>query len=393
MHGIMKEPEHELNLLTQELYAKGFTRESPPDWVKPYDWFYGGFQYKTDVIKEMVFSTGCGLHVHGYDWVGGDMSFQGVRWCLENDNPTLNCPYRRVGCQSNHELLRDSKISGGCAVMVFCACHQIEGPYEYQKSIDKVLEDKRKREEELFQKFSKTKGGRVCRQMCIFDERTDEWRFNYDPIDCTHYHCHYCMVLGRELSSKKGNVFYDVCIRRRVEEGVGLLYENKIETTLIKGKQLLDHPYSLDICEIIARTRQAEIYRKEQSRFSRELFFARNHGQYFELEVINVRAERRESRDLLQDLQDVQDGINVIHQSDNKAAAKAQKSKNREAAVQRRKRKYVKLLAENDISSLDGLEQYRISKMMEKGVISQLEIDEAREENLRNQPFEQISLY
>ena len=39
------------------------------------------------------------------------------------------------------------------------------------------------------------------------------------------------------------------------------------------------------------------------------------HGRYFSFEIQNVRAERRESRDLMQDLEDIRNGIQIVEDS------------------------------------------------------------------------------
>lgn len=38
----------EINDLTRKLLAEGYTEERYPDYVRKYDWFYGGFTYKQE---------------------------------------------------------------------------------------------------------------------------------------------------------------------------------------------------------------------------------------------------------------------------------------------------------------------------------------------------------
>ncbi len=78
-------------------------------------------------------------------------------------------------------------------------------------------------------------------------------------------------------------------------------------------------------------------------------FFSRHHRTWpgydffeFQYEVENIRIEARETRDLLQDLRDVAEGLTVVHDSDLKAAAKVKKQEakaKRMAAKDRRIRK------------------------------------------------------
>ena len=121
-----------LNLLTQRLLSEGWTKENHPDFVR--DWayysdFYGGFEYTAERLHRMVFSTPCGLLVKGSHWSSGHMSYMGVEWMPENDNPAINCPYRKLGCEKNHQLLRHHASGGGLSKMVFCACHEVPVPY------------------------------------------------------------------------------------------------------------------------------------------------------------------------------------------------------------------------------------------------------------------------
>ena len=60
---------------------------------------------------------------------------------------------------------------------------------------------------------------------------------------------------------------------------------------------------SMDICRIFANTCKDEIRWKVKSQYSEEIFFADYFGRDWKLEMENIRAEQRESRDLLQDLQ------------------------------------------------------------------------------------------
>ena len=60
-------------------------------------------------------------------------------------------------------------------------------------------------------------------------------------------------MLGHELDKKRGNVFYDVKISYLRNDLNGTLFEGQVDTQIIKGKKLFDHPVSMDICKICAR--------------------------------------------------------------------------------------------------------------------------------------------
>ena len=107
--------------MTKRLFQEGYDKEHYPDYVKPFNQYYGGFEYTLEAQRNLVFKTPCGLLVKGIHWNSGHMSFMGVDWCLENGNPTLNCPYRNVSCKKRHELLQGITTNGRCMI-VHCDC-------------------------------------------------------------------------------------------------------------------------------------------------------------------------------------------------------------------------------------------------------------------------------
>ena len=150
----------ELNKLTQRLFAEGYTKDRHPDYVD--DWtyqseFYGGFEYSRAKKNSMVFSTPCGLLIQGSYWNSGIMSYMGVTWSMENDNPTIRCPYSKVGCALNHEFLRDRAVGS----QVECACHEVTVPYDYNRSWDIIEDEEQAVQEDLLEAY-KQKMKRQC---------------------------------------------------------------------------------------------------------------------------------------------------------------------------------------------------------------------------------------
>ncbi|MGN0657179.1 MAG: hypothetical protein ACI4KR_10335 [Ruminiclostridium sp.] len=378
----------ELNKLTQGLFAQGYSEDNYPDYVRPFNKFYGGFEYTYEYQQKMLFSTPCGLHVRGDYFVGGGMSYMGVDWTIENDNPVIHCPYKKSDCTLRSSLLPAVSGVGSCKAC-FCNCHKINGDYDYEKSVDKILNLENQKRERKFEDFSEKKKGRACSFMCRYNEWTEEWCQVYNPIECVNYGCSYCSILKWEISNVKGNVFYDVVLRYRVEQGEGFFYENKIKTQMIKGKKLFSRNAPLDICKIIARTQKKHIISRERSRYSKELFFAEYHGKFFEVEVVNIRAERRETRDLLSDLRDISDGIIVLHNSDIEADAKEHKKENARKSIESKKRKYLRLLAEKPLNEIDVIYRRRIEKYLDKGIITFEELRMARK--AKEEEYEQIT--
>lgn len=360
----------ELNKLTQRLLAEGYTKEKPPDYVREWNDFYGGWQYTFKYHKNLVFKTACGLLVRGDHWSSGTMYYMGVTWSLENGNPVISCPYHKNTCEKNHPLLKNCRIGG----YIECCCEETAEPYIYDYSIDKVHDEQNEERQKLFEKFKEEKHGRICIESCHYDVKKKTWEQRFEPLEvCSKRRCAYCSILGRELSKKKGNVFYDVK-ETRADTTEGLFNQGDI-VTVTKGKRFIDKNVSIDICNIIVKKYANEIERKHRQRHFTEIHFSKYHGRKYEFEIFNIRAEARESRDLEQDLEDIKNGITVVHQSDldnDKVTAKRERvQKNLEARIKKCK----KILAEKGFNNLDNLNRNRIRKMVEKGYISEDEIN------------------
>ena len=130
----------------------------------------------------------------------------------------------------------------------------------------------------------------------------------------------------------------------------------KIETivSINKGIKLLRA--SETICEAIVKYARQHIQSK---------VYMENHSFCFfggTVEVLNLRYERRESRDLMQDLQDVANGISVTHQSDITKQNKEEKRKRRQESQQRRADRFIKLIRTNGFENLSASDQQRVKK-------------------------------
>ena len=65
------------------------------------------------------------------------------------------------------------------------------------------------------------------------------------------------------------------------------------------------------------------------------------------VEVLNIRAEHRESRDLLQDLQDIREGITIVHASDQEKRNKELKRQNRAKQKEKREKRLEQKIVQN----------------------------------------------
>lgn len=135
-----------------------------------------------------------------------------------------------------------------------------EEEYCYEGSVEHVLKlhDNEIRRQEI--SFGLQRNGRVCQEHMRFSRETLEWEMNYDPYHCGLRGCiGMYPILGHELDKKRGNVFYDVKISYLRNDLNGTLFEGQVDTQIIKGKKLFDHPVSMDICKICARLCQDRI--------------------------------------------------------------------------------------------------------------------------------------
>ncbi|UYO61830.1 hypothetical protein LNN31_13705 [Acetobacterium wieringae] len=374
------------NELTKRLIAEGWTKEKHPDWVNDYDWFYGGFRYTSKHLDSLVFATACGLLIEGSHWGNGTSSYMGIDWIPENNNPTVKCPRGKVGCELNHEIFKNNPFGGGRAKMVYCVCHLTGDEFSYDRSLKKVTDIEFERRDALFREYQKKY--RVCQFQSGFNEWKDRWSHHYDPIDyCPKYGCSYCTVLKKELSKKRGNVFYDLKITRPGIYRGFLTKEHEI--TITKGKKALSKPVSMDICEIIAKTQKRKILDKEEMRLHAEIFLEPR----IKVEILNIRAERRESKDILQDLQDVREGFIVSHESDLNAAAKEKKSERREEAKEKKKKKLSEKIIKNGLEQLSELDFCRARKVLSKEEFRELEAEHQKSLEVKPEKFEQLSLF
>lgn len=336
----------EYNELTKTLLSAGYNAELyPKDMVRiashscfnrqdPLNNFYGGFEYNKAYSNSFVYQTGCGLFVLGQNVLSG-LSCNGKEWSLENFNPVIRCPYDKPDCPDNDPLLHGTK-GGGLCIQCWCSCHPTDIPYDYENSFEKAEHERQAEKKKKYQEYSDAHHGRVCPNHMYYDERTREWNLRYDPGDCARLKCSgMCPILGKELDRKKGNVFYDIKVTARRYDLDGTLFEGQVDTTVTKGIRKFKQPVSMDICRNYVKLCQEELVRSVMlNNYHCELFFAKYYNRQFNIEVLNIRAEQRESRDLAQDMEDIRNGIKIQHASDKEKRQKAEKSERRNKAKQ-----------------------------------------------------------
>ena len=87
----------------------------------------------------------------------------------------------------------------------------------------------------------------------------------------------------------------------------------------------------MDICKAFIKVQSDKILSDYKMNHSTEYLFDKS----FNAEILNIRAESKPSRDLMQDLQDIRDGIEISHASDNEKQKKEAKKEKRNLAKQK----------------------------------------------------------
>ncbi len=382
----------EYNELTKRLLAEGYTADHHPDYVQidtsrlpgdnPLNNLAGGFKYKRFYRDSIIYKTGCGKYIMG-SHVIGNLGYI-IDWSHENDNPVFRCPYDKPECEYNDSRLYGTQ-GGGLCIQCFCTCHKTDELYDYENSIEKANKERKEERERKYKEYADAHGGRVCQNYMFYDERTKTWIQRYDPIRCAKMclsHNGYCPILGRQLSRKRGNVYYDLRKSGAVRHEAQIsLFEKDRWETVKKGIRFLDHPCSMDICEAIAKTSQEAIRWHYEINNS----FEKLEDETLTWEIYNIRAESKPSRDLMQDLQDLRDGVELVWEDDRIKEEKEQKKEKRkqlrQKAVDRLEKKLIEIGYENlsatsidrvhadkwlDLERLEELKNIRKQKIKEE---------------------------
>lgn len=394
------------NLLTQKLLAEGYTADDHPDYVyvsKGWDKEdllnnpYGGFEYYGWYTYGKTFRTPCGLQCKGTSCMTG-LSRGNIVFSFENDMATVRCPYNDKECMRRHPLLHGSED-----LNVRCNVLMTDEEYCYEGSVEGILklDDDRIRREKIG--FNLMHQGRTCDTHMRYDDEKKEWQMRYNPCECARLRCNgkhgeafeecqlICPILGRPLDKRKGNVFYDIKVTSQRRDLDGTLFEGLVDTQIEKGVRFLERPVSMDICQNIVKLCRDEIESwVKLNRYHAELFFAEYYGRVFTVEIVNIRAEQRESRDLMQDLQDIKAGIQVFHASDAKRESEENKKERREKAKEKRIDAIEKKILDIGFGNLEWIDRNRAYKLLDSDRIDELEA--MREANLKKEQEKPVQL-
>ena len=106
-------------------------------------------------------------------------------------------------------------------------------------------------------------------------------------------------------------------------------------------------------------------------------------------EVLNVRAARTEARDLMQDLQDIQNGITVYHESDLQKSEQTRRKEQRQQAQEKKIERLERKLIAFGYENLQTVDQMQADKWLEPERLEELEeIRQKRAVEEKNQPVQ-----
>lgn len=392
----------EFNKLTKRLLAEGWTVDNYPDYVRidpsklsgndSLNNLGGGFVFKRWYRDEIVYKAGCGKYLKGANAFALGL---GIEWSHENNNPVFRCPYDKAQCPHNDSRLH-GEYGGGLAMQCFCVCHRTEEPYDYENSIEKANKEREEEIKRKYQEYYDSHSGRICEKHMYYDERKKQWDLRYSPRLCANL-CYsqdgYCPILGKQLSKKRGNVYYDVktsFIPEEKEQRSLFDVEGQRVVNIEKGIRVFDHPVNMDVCEAFVKVEADRIAYNYDINHSFEMKYW---NPTWEFEILNIRAESKPSRDLMQDLEDIKAGIHISHASDNEKREKEVKKERRVQAQEKRIAKLEKKLLE---VGYENLEEFSVDKVHADKWLSVerlAELEAIRQEKLKEVKPVQINLF
>jgi hypothetical protein len=353
-----------MNKLTEKLLLEGYTKENHPDYVEWSNW--KDFEYTRQYLVGTVWETPCGLLKKGINSYN-HMSHLGVNYCPENNNPRYGCPYYdEKPCP--HRI--DTKQLWGCN----CIYHQTDRPYDYEQSVERLWDEWNKIQHSAWQKVTNEHGYCACME---WDRLSRQYKSKYDVLDCIHAGCQneVCAITKKQRNLEKVNIYYDILRTWHYKRGLIETTDKKLE----KGIKKFESPVARTDAEIWLILHKKD-FEPKLKRFDRqELFFSEHHGKTgywdydwceFTLSTQNICIERRESRDLLQDLRDIQEGIEVTHASDLIKAKKQAKRDAKEVRREAKERKIIKNMKKLVNSDVDEkLKVFAAKELGRKGVV------------------------
>lgn len=368
-----------INELTRKLLAEGYTQDRYPEYVRKYDWFYGGFTYTEEAKREMTFKTPCGLFCK-YESVLEGMSYGGYDWSIEYGRGICFCPYhtRTSECLKNDQVLE--RLHGGAHYesLHFCRLELTEEPYDYENSIEKQNEINKQKQERKLEEYREKVKDHICYSQLHYNRTTEKYWQSSEVRICIVNNCDYCTLRQRQFTGKKAHIVYDIRTTA-VVKGVGMIPDELVES-VSKNHKFTTKPIHEDLAQVLIKPSVKEINWRLRSEYHAELFF----GTTKSVEAINVRAEQKLKHDIYQDLALIAEGITVSYADVQEKQDKEIKSRKRAEAQQKKIDGLIKKYISGGYEAL-GQKRFIFDKLIGKGDIDLDDVEERRHQYLVEQ--------
>ena len=392
----------EYNELTKRLLAEGYTTEKHPAYVRvaggqfgdgnALNNLYGGFEYLRTYADDRTYETPCGLLCKGR--MAMDLCHNGKAYSHENDNPVIHCPMHNNECN----LRKATSIYGVDGAL--CPVKPTSKPYDqiHSAEAEKAKFDawrSQKRDEYI------ALHPRHCPNHLRWDDKAKEWAFNYSPLNCRAYNCigKKCPVLGKTIRPDKGNIYFDIEAEYPDRSKDGTFFEGERITEKTIGIQYFDKPELLDICEACIRTEKDHILwiietNKVAKMYGGWMLFQAKLGKIdFNYKISNMRAEKRNVRDLEQDLQDAEDGTIIRSAAEEERREKAEKKERRDKAKEKKIEQARKLIIRKGLDGMEEYERKKVIKLLDSSDIVKAQHEHDAEQKRKENAPVQMSLF
>lgn len=377
----------DLNELTKKLLAEGYTKESPPEYVKEWSDYDGGFLLKEDYKSGLTFITPCGL-LCKYKSTMSDMSYMGIDWRVENDCSIIHCPYKALKkrCEKNHSLLEDM-VSDDLRTgrLRWCAVKTTDQPYNYDSSVDRLDHIAEQTELQKKKEFIAQKKGHVCLFQAFYNQSTEKWHQSYDVKVCLQNNCNFCELRQKDMTSPKVNIFYDYKITY-IEKGFGLLPDSE-DVIIYKNNKFNKSPIS----EALAQAVLSQVEKEIKSNLHYKYDFHVKNGWIKSFEILQVKIERKVKHDIYEDLDLIRQGVKVSYADVLEKQKIEKKSENRRKAQQKNFEKIRSAYITSGYKGLGKL-QYGFDRLMRQDKIDIDEWDTERKSYLESQKNQAVQL-
>ena len=389
------------NELTKRLLAEGYTAEKHPAYVKvaggqfgdgnALNNLYGGFEYLRTYADNRTYETPCGLLCKGR--MAMELHYNGITH--ENDNPVIHCPMHNNECSLRKDTSSIYGVDGA-----LCPVKPTSKPYD---QIHSAEAEKAKFEAWRSQKKDEyiAQHPRHCPNHLRWDDKAKEWTFNYNPLNCRAYNCigKKCPVLGKTIRPDKGNIYFDIEAEYPDRSKDGTFFEGERITEKTIGIQYFDKPELLDICEACIRAEKDHIlWTIETNKVAKMyggwmLFQARLGKIDFNYRISNMRAEKRNFRDLEQDLQDAEDGTIIRSAAEEERREKAEKKERRDKAKEKKIEQARKLIIRKGLDGMEEYERKKVIKLLDSADIVKAQHEHDAEQKRKENAPVQMSLF